>query len=70
MVRRTRSGERHAEWFLSVTAFPSATPMIQAMNDAALLERLTVEQENLRAALHWFATRGDAESLLRLTGSA
>jgi tetratricopeptide (TPR) repeat protein len=43
--------------------------MIHPMNDAALLDRLAYEHENLRAALQWFAARDDAESLLRLAGS-
>ena len=59
--------ERHGAWCLSLTATSTLTS--HPMSDAALLEHLADEHENLRAALHWFAARGDAESLLRLVGS-
>ena len=59
--------ERHSAWCLSLTATFTVTS--HPLSDAALLEHLADEHENLRAALHWFATRGDAESLLRLAGS-
>ena len=59
--------DRHAAWCLSLT--DGITAMIHPMNDAVFLARMMREQENVRAALHWFATRGDAESLTRLTGT-
>ena len=58
---------QHAEWYLGqATAFAPGMPIA---GETALLDRLSVELENLRAALDWFATRGDAESLARFTGS-
>jgi len=59
--------ERHANWCLSLTA--SDIPRPHRMNDHTFLDRMGVEHENLRAALHWFAAQDDPEPLLRLTGS-
>jgi non-specific serine/threonine protein kinase len=59
--------ERHAAWCLSF-ATGGATD-IRAMSDIVFLMQLAVEHQNLRAALHWFTTQGDAESLTRLVGA-
>ena len=59
--------ERHAAWFLELaTAF---SPGFLLAGETALLDRLSIEHQNLRAALAWFASRGDAESLARFTGA-
>jgi predicted ATPase/DNA-binding XRE family transcriptional regulator len=56
--------ESHASWFLSLAE--SSAPQPTAF---ARMDQLMAEHENLRAALHWFAARRHAESLLRLTGA-
>jgi predicted ATPase/DNA-binding XRE family transcriptional regulator/tetratricopeptide (TPR) repeat protein len=59
--------QRHADWFLGLAiAFAPDHPLA---GDPARLDRLSVEHQNLRLALSWFATCGDAESLARLAGS-
>jgi tetratricopeptide (TPR) repeat protein len=59
--------QRHADWFLRLAiGFAPDHPLA---GDPAHLNRLTLEHQNLRLALDWFATCGDAESLARLAGS-
>jgi predicted ATPase/DNA-binding NarL/FixJ family response regulator len=59
--------EWHAQWFLQLAL--SVAPHVHLAGEPARLERLSAEYGNLRAALDWFARRGDAESLARLAGS-
>jgi tetratricopeptide (TPR) repeat protein len=59
--------QRHADWFLGLAiAFAPDHPLA---GDPARLNRLSLEHQNLRLALDWFATCGDVESLARLAGS-
>ena len=60
-------GRAHATWYLGV-ALAEAPPPLATRNPVDLA-RLAVEQGNLRAALEWFAARGDAEGLARLAGA-
>jgi predicted ATPase/DNA-binding CsgD family transcriptional regulator len=59
--------DKHAGLFLSQTA--GTAPMFRAMNDAVYTDRLALDHQNFRAALTWFADRGDVESLARLAGA-
>ena len=59
--------ERHARWFLDFAA--ALAPGLTLSGDRALLDRLSAEHQNLRAALAWFASREDAESVARLAGA-
>jgi predicted ATPase/DNA-binding NarL/FixJ family response regulator len=59
--------EWHAQWYLRLAV--AVAPLVQLAGEPARLAQLSVEQGNLRAALGWFAARGDAESLGRLTGA-
>ena len=59
--------EWHAQWYLALAV--AVAPLVQLAGEPARLGQLSVEQGNLRAALGWFAARGDAESLARLTGA-
>ena len=58
---------RHAETFLALAE--EAEPHLQGSNQAAWLDRLDREHDNLRAALRWFQGRNDTESALRLAGA-
>jgi non-specific serine/threonine protein kinase len=64
-ARATRA--RHAAWCLALTE--AASPHLQGPRQGAWLERLTVEHDNIRAALGWCLTdEGDAALGLRLAG--
>jgi non-specific serine/threonine protein kinase len=58
---------RHQEFFLTLAE--RAEPGLRGPEQAAWLERLEVEHDNLRAALEWSRESHEAESMLRLTGS-
>jgi predicted ATPase/DNA-binding CsgD family transcriptional regulator len=59
--------EWHAQWCLVLAT--TLAPLVHVTGELAHLGRLSAEHSNLRAALGRFATRGDAESLARLTGA-
>ena len=59
--------EWHAQWYLALAT--TLAPLVHLAGDPARLGRLSAEHGNLRAALGWFAARGDAESLARFTGA-
>ncbi len=59
--------EWHARWYLELAT--TLAPLVHLAGEPSLLGRLSAEHGNLRAALNWFATQGDAESLAWLTGS-
>src|SRR5918993_70569 len=57
----------HAEYFLALAE--EAEPMLWGAEDAAWLDRLEPEHDNVRAALAWAIERGEAELGLRLAGA-
>jgi non-specific serine/threonine protein kinase len=59
--------EWHAQWCLALAT--TLAPLVHVAGELAHLGQLSAEHSNLRAALGRFATRGDAESLARLTGA-
>jgi predicted ATPase/DNA-binding XRE family transcriptional regulator len=59
--------QRHADWFLGLAT--AVAPDHPLAGDPAQLNRLSLEHQNLRLALDWFAACGDPESLARLTSS-
>jgi predicted ATPase len=61
-----RLRRRHANWF--VAQAEEMAPGLTGPDQAACLARLTDDHDNLRAALHWAASDGEDETLLRLTG--
>ena len=73
LERLAESGEEeatraaHADYFLSLAEATYAQLTGPAL--PARLERLEREQDNLRAALHWFLGRGEAEPALRLASA-
>lgn len=58
---------RHADYFLALAE--QAAPALIGAHQAAWLDRLQQEHDNLRAALQWFAKRGLADQGLRLAAS-
>jgi non-specific serine/threonine protein kinase len=58
---------RHLEWFLGLVE--QGEPGIWGPDQAAWLERLEVEHDNLRAALEWSKAEENAEKGLRLAGA-
>ena len=58
---------RHAEYFLTLAE--EAEPKLWGQEDAAWLERLEAEHDNLRAALSWALEREEGEPALRLAGA-
>ncbi|MFL5805651.1 MAG: ATP-binding protein [Roseiflexaceae bacterium] len=61
--------QQHADYFLELAE--EAEPWIRFMRPERdpWLERLAVEQDNLRAALEWFSERGEAEHGARLAAA-
>jgi len=58
---------RHAEYFLSFVEH--AEPGLVGASQAAWLDRIEKEHDNLRAALDWLALRGPADHGLRLAAA-
>ena len=54
----------HLEYFLKLAE--RAKPELSGRNQVAWLDRLTRDQDNLRAATRWAVEHGDAEAVLRL----
>lgn len=71
--RLTASGEaedtrrRHALYYLAMIVEPDIP--LSGTAQAAWVERLEREHDNLRAALHWAVKQEEAETALRLVGS-
>jgi predicted ATPase/transcriptional regulator with XRE-family HTH domain len=57
----------HLDWYARLA--DEARPALTGPEQAAWLERLTRELDNVRAALSWAAERGDAERGLRLAAA-
>ena len=58
---------RHRDWFLAQAE--QAEAALWGPGQAAWLERLEVEHDNLRAALEWSRAADDGEAMLRLAGA-
>jgi predicted ATPase len=58
---------RHAERFLVLVE--TAEPELLRANQVVWLERLDVDQDNIRAALAWATSAGEVELALRLAGA-
>lgn len=59
--------DRHTAFFLALVE--KAEPELRRARQAAWLERLEREHDNLRAALQWALESGESESGLRLSGA-
>jgi non-specific serine/threonine protein kinase len=60
--------QAHAAWFVAFAERVYDEAMVQARMDS--LPAMESDHDNIRAALAWLEGRGDAEGLVRLTGSA
>ncbi|HEY0070101.1 MAG TPA: tetratricopeptide repeat protein, partial [Chloroflexia bacterium] len=58
--------EAHAYYYLDLAT--TAEPELKGASQATWLDRLEAEHDNLRAALTWFAERGDAQNGLQMAG--
>ena len=58
---------RHAEWFLALAE--KAEPFLKGAEQAAWLERLEDDHDNLRKSLDWFFDQDELELALRLAGA-
>ncbi|MDP9471313.1 MAG: tetratricopeptide repeat protein, partial [Chloroflexota bacterium] len=61
----TATRRRHAAWCLELAE--TLDPVVAGADQGSALERLDAEADNLRAALDWFVSEGEAEAALRLT---
>ncbi len=61
----TATRRRHAAWCLELAE--TLEPVVAGADQGSALERLDAEADNLRAALDWFVSEGEAEAALRLT---
>ncbi len=61
-------GRRHAVWMLGIVEM--AAPAMEAGTDLAWSDRLSVEHDNMRAALRWCVEQGEREMGLRLATAA
>jgi non-specific serine/threonine protein kinase len=59
--------DRHRDHFLALAE--AADPQLRGHEQLTWIERLVLEQDNLRAALDWSLSRGAAEAALRQTGA-
>jgi predicted ATPase/DNA-binding SARP family transcriptional activator len=59
--------QRHAEAFLEIAE--RAAPGFSGRDGRVLLDRLELEQHNLRAALSWFVTRGQPAPAMRMASA-
>lgn len=59
--------QRHAGYYVHLAEV--AEPALQDRNQRTWYPRLEHEQENVRAAVQWLLSQGDAEAALRLTGA-
>lgn len=57
-------GRQHAHFFLTLAE--AVEPELMGANQAASLDRLEMEYDNLRAAVDWYQASGDIEGGLRL----
>ena len=57
-------GRQHARFFLTLAE--AVEPELMGANQAASLDRLEMEYDNLRAAMDWYRANGDIEGGLRL----
>jgi non-specific serine/threonine protein kinase len=60
-------GWRHAEWGLALAE--AAAPVLEGAMDVTWFDRLTLEHDNLRAALRWLIDHGERETGLRLASA-
>jgi predicted ATPase/DNA-binding SARP family transcriptional activator len=65
--RAEEARRRHAAWFFALAE--RAEPELWGAGQLPWLERLTLEAENLRAALRFFAAQGEGDELLRLAAA-
>ncbi|HYP18451.1 MAG TPA: tetratricopeptide repeat protein [Chloroflexia bacterium] len=56
----------HARYYLGLVT--AAEPELKGAGQAAWLDRLEAEHDNMRAALAWFAERGEAQQGLQMAG--
>ncbi|MDQ3930496.1 MAG: tetratricopeptide repeat protein, partial [Chloroflexota bacterium] len=64
--REARARAAHAQYYLKLVE--AAEPELKGAGQAAWLDRLEAEHDNLRAAMSWFAGQGDAQCGLRMSG--
>jgi predicted ATPase/class 3 adenylate cyclase len=60
-------GRRHVDWVLALVE--AAGPVLESGADLGWLDRLSVEHDNLRAALRWCAEHDEVEIGLRLASA-
>jgi predicted ATPase/class 3 adenylate cyclase len=59
--------QRHADYYLDLAQ--TAEPRLHGAEQQLWLNRLRIEQDNIRSALAWFRDQGDNERYLRLAGA-
>ena len=60
--QQAQAREAHARWYAALAQ--ETAPLLHGPQQAALLDRLQTEHDNLRAALDWTLTRGSAQQAL------